>query len=124
MSFSPRQKVFVHETGCFINVHILNETIKAAKQSKGLVAIQLDVAKAFNTVSHAAIEADIERLELPTGVRESNKNSYESPNYHYGVCWIENRSLDTERSQARGPLSPFIFNAIVDPLLEQLEQMK
>ena len=77
VSFSPRQKVFVHETGCFINVHILNETIKAAKQSKGLVAIQLDVAKAFNTVSHAAIEADIERLELPTGVRESNKNSYE-----------------------------------------------
>ena len=28
------------------------------------------------------------------------------------------------RGQARGPLPPFIFYAIVDPLLEQLEQMK
>jgi hypothetical protein len=29
---SPRQKGFVHETGCFNNVHILNETIRAAKR--------------------------------------------------------------------------------------------
>jgi len=37
--FSPRQKGFVHETGCFNNVHILNETIRAAKRKNGLVAI-------------------------------------------------------------------------------------
>jgi hypothetical protein len=72
----PRQKGFVYETGCFNNVHLLNETIKAAKVRKGLVAIQLDIAKAFDTVPHKATEAALERLGLPSGVRESIINSY------------------------------------------------
>ena len=70
ISFSPRQKGFVHETGCFNNVHILNETIRAAKDKNGLVAIQLDIAK--------AIEAALERLGLTNWVRESIVNSYTS----------------------------------------------
>jgi hypothetical protein len=45
------QKGFVHETGCFNNVHILKEAIKATKQSKGLVAIEFDAAKPFVSVS-------------------------------------------------------------------------
>jgi len=39
ITFSQRQKGVVHETGCFNNVHILNETLKAAKVRNGLVAI-------------------------------------------------------------------------------------
>ena len=31
---SPRQKDFVHETGYFNNIHILNKTIKAGKTSR------------------------------------------------------------------------------------------
>jgi hypothetical protein len=78
LSFSPRQKDFVHETGCFNNVHILNETIKAAKDRNGLVAVQLDTAKAFNTVPHKAIEAALCPLSLPQYVRETITNSYKS----------------------------------------------
>ena len=76
ISFSPRQKGFVHETGCFNNVHILNETVRAAKRKNGLVAIQLDIAKAFDTVPHKAVEATMKRLGLPIEVRESIMNSY------------------------------------------------
>jgi len=47
ITFSPRQKGFVHETGSFNNEHILNETLKVAKVRNGLVAIQLDIAKAL-----------------------------------------------------------------------------
>jgi len=50
IAFSPRQKGFVHETCCFKNIHILNETLRAGKSKDGLVAIQLDIAKAFDTV--------------------------------------------------------------------------
>ena len=71
VSFSPRQKGLVHESGCFNNIHILNETMKATKTKKGLVAIQLDIVKVFNTVPHKAIEAALERLGLSKGVRES-----------------------------------------------------
>jgi hypothetical protein len=124
VSFSPRQKGFVYETGCFNNVHLLNETIKAAKVRKGLVAIQLDIAKAFDTVPHKAIEAALERLGLPSGVRESIINSYTGLK-----TTIEYGGSKTGVALMRGvkqgdPLSPFIFNAIMDPLLEQLEQMK
>jgi hypothetical protein len=76
ISFSPRQKGFVHEAGCFNNVHILNEIIRAAKRKNGLVAIQLDIAKAFDTVPHKAVEAALKRLGLPMGARESIMNSY------------------------------------------------
>jgi hypothetical protein len=78
ISFSPRQKGLVHETGCFNNVHIQNETIRDGKNKDGLVAVQLDIAKAFDTIPHKAIEADLERLGLPSGARESIMNSYKS----------------------------------------------
>jgi hypothetical protein len=102
----------------------LNETIKAAEVRNGLVAIQLDIAKAIDTVPHKAIEAALERLGLPRGVRESIINSYTGLN-----TTIEYKGSKTEVALMRGvkegdTLSPFIFNAIMDPLLEQLEQMK
>jgi hypothetical protein len=123
-TFSPRQKGFVHETGCFNNVHILNEVIRAAKVRNGLVAIQLDIAKAFDTVPHKAIDAALKRLGLPTYVRESIMNSYNSLS-----TTIEYAGQKSEVPLKRGvkqgdPLSPFIFNAIMDPLLQQLEEMK
>jgi hypothetical protein len=58
---SPRQKGFVREAGCFNDVHILNEALKLAKTTKGLVAVQLDISKAFDTVPHAAIEDALSR---------------------------------------------------------------
>ena len=124
IAFSPRQKGFVHETGCFNNVHILNETLKAGKSKGGLVAIQLDIAKAFDTVPHKAVDAALERLGLPKCVRESIMNSYTnlSTTIEYGGSKSE---VSLKRGVKQGdPLSPFIFNAILDPLLDQLEEMK
>ena len=77
ISFSPREEGFVYETGCFNSVQILNETNKPAKTKDGVVAVQLDIAKVFDT-PHKAIEAALERLGLPSGVRESIMNSYKS----------------------------------------------
>jgi predicted transcriptional regulator len=124
ISFSPRQKGFVHETGCFKNVHILNEIIKAAKVRDGLVVVQLDITKAFDTVPHRAIEAALSYHGVPKFIRDSIMNSYKSLK-----TIIEHSGSQTEVLLRRGvkqgdPLSPFIFNAIMDPLLEQLEEMK
>jgi hypothetical protein len=124
ISFSLRQKGFVHEMGCFNIAHILNETIRAGKNKNWLVSVQPDIAKAFDTIPHKAIEAALERLGLPSGVWESIMNSYANLNTN-----IEYAGSKTEVSLRRGvkqgdPLSSFIFNAIMDPLLDQLEQMK
>jgi hypothetical protein len=120
-TFSPRQKGFVHEAGCF-NSHILNEVIKASKTESGLTAVQLDITKAFDTVSHEAIDAVLQNLSLP-GLRESIMNSYK------GLKTIQCNGTQTEIPLMRGvqqgdPLSPYIFNAIMNPLIEQLEDMK
>jgi hypothetical protein len=69
---------FMHESGCFNNVHILNEVMRAAKGGKGLVAIQLDITKAFDTVPHKAIDAALDNLGLPSGLCESIINSYKN----------------------------------------------
>jgi hypothetical protein len=91
ISFSPRKKDFVYETGCFNSVHILNETNKPAKTKNGLVAIHLDIAKAFDTVPHVAIGAALERLGLSSDLWESIMNLYETKNNH-SVRRIENVS--------------------------------
>jgi hypothetical protein len=42
ITFSPRQKGFISELGCFNNIQALNETIRLAKSRQGLVLIYLE----------------------------------------------------------------------------------
>ena len=56
-------------------MYILNDVIRAVKVRNGLVAIQLDFAKAFDTVPNEAIDAALKRMGLPRGARESIMNS-------------------------------------------------
>ncbi|XP_011686439.1 PREDICTED: uncharacterized protein LOC105449135 [Wasmannia auropunctata] len=65
ITMTPRQKGFTSEAGCFNNVHILNELLRHAKVSEGLVVAQLDVSKAFNTVPHEVIGVALRKKELP-----------------------------------------------------------
>jgi len=44
------------------------------------------------------------------------------PQYDDCIEWIENKNCTEERVKQGDPLSPFIFSAIMDPLLVQLEQ--
>lgn len=50
-----RQKGFVAETGCFANLHILDQVTCIMKHESGGVGLVLDVSKAFGTVPHEAI---------------------------------------------------------------------
>lgn len=54
MQFSPRQKGFIKEAGCY-NVQVFNGLIKMAKRKDGMTAVQLDIAKAFDTIPHRVI---------------------------------------------------------------------
>jgi hypothetical protein len=122
--FSPWQKGFVNESGCFNNVRIINEIINIAKKKNGMVAVQLDVSKAFDTVPHAAIGDTLIRKGLPEFLVKLITNSYQNIRtiIKQGETEIP---MELQRGVKQGdPLSPFIFKAMLEPLLVQLEQQE
>ena len=122
-TFSNRQKGFVAESGCHNNVYILNELLRTAKTDKGIVVVQLDITKAFDTIPHQALIPALERMGIPASVR-----NYIASSYRQLTTKIEYKGSTTDVSLNRGvkqgdPLSLYIFNAIMNPLLETLEQL-
>jgi hypothetical protein len=75
-SFSSRQEGFVAEPGCFNNVQALAEVLRAAKAHRGMVMIQLDISKAFDSIPHQAVDPALRRLRVPPIIRSSIMNSY------------------------------------------------
>ena len=105
-------------------MHIFNKTIRAAKIHKGITAIQLDISKAFDTMPHAAISPALRRLGAPSEIISSICSAYQQVS-----TTITHKGSKVHIKLKRGvkqvdPLSPFLFNAVMDPLLEQLEMLK
>ncbi len=118
--FNPRQKGFTTEPGCFVNVQILHEAINMMKQHGGGVGVVLDVSKAFDTVPHKAIKWALARKDIPSHLIELIMSSYidvttliQHP--------IKDIPIRIKRGVKQGdPLSPTLFNFILESLLERL----
>lgn len=124
IKLTPRQKGFVQEAGCFNNVQALSEVLHRMKTTTGGVAVQLDVSKAFDTAPHDAIYTALRNKGIPGFFCRMVAQSY--------------RKVTTQIAHSNGPvavrllrgvkqgdpLSPLLFNLILEPLLLLLESME
>jgi hypothetical protein len=74
--FSPRQKGFEKEAGWYNNVQVFNGLLKMAKRKVGMMAVRLDVAKAYDTIPHRVMSGSLRRKGIPETMMGLIGNSY------------------------------------------------
>ena len=77
VKLDERQKGFVPVNGCYENVKILQNLVKRKKRSgKEYNLVFIDLAKAFDTVSHKSIVKGLKRKGIPEQVIETIQQMY------------------------------------------------
>lgn len=118
VTLNDRQRGFRPGNGCLVNCSILDEVIRLGKQSE-LVGVQLDVSKAFDTVSHDAISTVLRAQGVPNCLQTIIGLMYTGSTTTLGQLGEE---IGIRRGVKQGdPLSPLLFNLVLDPLLNSLE---
>nr|CAI5864990.1 unnamed protein product [Callosobruchus analis] len=115
------QKGFTRDDGAAQNVSLFRQALKSMKEGKGGTCSILDISKAFDTVPHDALVPALRRLGVAPYIADYVKNAYQD-------CKTVIPSNDDpiqiglKRGVKQGdPLSPLLWNAVVDPLLTYLD---
>ena len=121
VAYNQRQKGFVSESGCAINCLTLDTALRLGRKKDELVMCQLDISKAFDTIPHQGLRPSLIRAGCPGAVAERVAEMYRDVTTTLGVEGSPNISL--KRGVKQGdPLSPLLFNLIMDPLICDLSE--
>jgi hypothetical protein len=66
--FNLRQKGFVSESGCKVNIELFNAALSHCKKNKGGIFTIVDISKAFDTIPHSALKPCLARLGVPAPI--------------------------------------------------------
>ncbi len=119
-----QQRGFLAGTnGCFENLWLWQKVMKACKSRKGALGCALlDVAKAFDSVAHKHVLEALERLSVPPHWVEVVKDLYTGVTTRFELGSARTEPITFLRGVKQGdPLSSFLFNACMDPLICELE---
>lgn len=122
IQIDPRQRAFQPVDGCAINISLLDLLLRSQRENFTTAHIAvLDVAKAFDTVSHQAIYDTLQSYGFPGPFIGYLQYTY----LHSSTSFVCDGWRSGEITPARGvkqgdPLSPSIFNLIVDRVLRGL----
>ncbi|KAJ3583334.1 hypothetical protein NHX12_024354 [Muraenolepis orangiensis] len=119
-----RQKGFTTAPGCSENL-LLVEGIreKNKKERSPLAMVFIDLAKAFDSVSHEHLKETLVRRGTDPGVVELINDSYRGCNTRVQTDFGYSRKIAIKIGVKQGdPLSPLLFNLAIDPLLSKLHE--
>uniref|UniRef100_A0A3P9NEF4 ribonuclease H n=1 Tax=Poecilia reticulata TaxID=8081 RepID=A0A3P9NEF4_POERE len=117
------QKGFLKGEGCGSNLMVVNGLIKRAwRRKESLALVFIDLARAFDSISHRLIKEVLEARGVDEGIRnlisDSYRDSYSRVKSDGGLT----RKIFLKVGVKQGdPLSPILFNLGIDPLLSFLE---
>lgn len=121
-NFDERQRAFLPLDGCAENLAALNILINKSKSDlRELHIASVDIAGAFDSVSHSAVLQEVRRLGAPVGFVEFLASGYKDMKTLVSFAG-ESRSMIVKRGVRQGdPLSPLLFNMVVDKALKALD---
>lgn len=122
IDLDPRQRGFIPSDGCAENVILIDLLLRHTHESHSSCYIaSLDVSKAFDSVSHSAIRETINSFGFPLEFKQYLEHVYnDSGTRLVGEGWVSNTIYPKRGVKQGDPLSPIIFNMVIDRLLRSL----
>lgn len=121
-NFDPRQRAFRPTNGCADNTTMLDMVLRYHNQHNETCHIaSLDISKAFDSVSHNAIFGTLKSYGFPEGFVAYMEYVYgNSTTRLMGDDWVSSEIHPRRGVKQGDPLSPVLFNIIIDRLLKRL----
>ncbi|PAA49614.1 hypothetical protein BOX15_Mlig021084g3 [Macrostomum lignano] len=118
-----RQKAFRPVDGCWENINLLLGALKSAhKKRRQINLISIDLAKAFDNIQHGAIFNAMRRFGFSPSEISVVKDLYTNVWTKISIGNEISGPINISRGVKQGcPLSPFLFNLVLDELINELQ---
>ena len=121
-----RQRAFVPTEGTANNIFVLKDVIDNCRRNLSQLNLAfLDISKAFDSIPHNAIWFSLDKAGVPAKIINLIKELYRTCETAFTFKGSQTPPIKILNGVKQGcPLSPFLFNLVLDSLLFRLNDKK